>query len=152
LWDWALAAYARPGAQEACLALQDRFDQSVPLLLFAAWSAATGRPLAAETLEAAADTARAYEAAIVRPLRGVRRTLKAALPDIDDAAREALRDQVKALELEAERRLIEGLAALAAAPEAPPRQVLDGLVAAARVWSRVTPRADLERLAATLSH
>ena len=29
-WAWALAAYARPGAAEACLELQDAFGQCVP--------------------------------------------------------------------------------------------------------------------------
>ena len=40
LWDWAVAAYGRPGVAPACLDLQDRFEQNVPLLLAAAWSAA----------------------------------------------------------------------------------------------------------------
>lgn len=150
-WTWILDAYARPGVAEACLELQDTHDQCVPLLLTTAWAAAEGRVLDAETIEAAVDTARAYDSAIVAPLRALRRTLKGPLPDIDDAARQSLRDQIKAVELEAERRLIEALAALAPAPSAPERPGLEALVGVARVWSRVTPRAALEQLARRLS-
>ena len=43
LWTWACAAYAAPGVSEACLSLQDYHEQNVPLLLWAAWTAITGR-------------------------------------------------------------------------------------------------------------
>jgi uncharacterized protein (TIGR02444 family) len=151
-WDWAVAAYAHAGVEEALLDLQDRFGQCVPLLLSAAWAAAEGRAFDAESLEAAADAARVYEGTIIGPLRAIRRTLKAPVPDLDDPARLAIREQVKALELDAERRLIGGLEALAPAPGASgPRPVADGLLAAARAWSRVVPRAELVSLAARLS-
>jgi uncharacterized protein (TIGR02444 family) len=150
-WDWAVAVYARPGVQDALLDLQDGYGQCVPLLLTAAWAAAEGRAFDAESLEAAADAARVYEGTVVGPLRAIRRTLKAPVPDLDDPARLALREQVKALELDAERRLIGALEALAPAPGAAPRPVADGLVEAARAWARVVPRAQLVSLAARLS-
>ena len=98
LWDWAVRAYGAEGVSETCLTLQDVHEQSVPLLLWAAWTAATGRRPDEETLEAAADAARAWDLAAVAPLRAVRRTLKAPIPDIDDPAREAVRTRVKAVE------------------------------------------------------
>jgi uncharacterized protein (TIGR02444 family) len=156
-WDWAVAVYARPGVEDALLDLQDRFGQCVPLLLTAAWAAAEGRVFDAESLEAAADAARVYEGTIVGPLRAIRRTLKAPVPDLDDPARLAIREQVKALELDAERRLIGALEALApaAGPSGPAPglwgPVADGLVEAARAWARVVPRAELVSLAARLS-
>jgi uncharacterized protein (TIGR02444 family) len=151
-WDWAVAAYARPGVEPALLDLQDRYGQSAPLLLVAAWAAQAGRPFAAERLEAAVDTARAYEDTVVGPLRAIRRTLKAALPDIEDGARLGIREQVKALELDAERRLIGALEAIACEVEAAePAGVASGLVSAAHRWSRVLPRAELAELAARLS-
>ena len=88
LWDWAVAAYGAPEVGEACLALQDSHEQNVPLLLWSAWVAATGRRPDEETLEAACDTARAWDSVVVAPLRAVRRTLKAPVPDIDDGPRE----------------------------------------------------------------
>ena len=109
LWDWAVAAYGAPGVAEACLALQDSNEQNVPLLLWSAWVAQTGRKPDAETIEAACDTARAWDSVVVAPLRSVRRTLKAPVPDIDDGPREAIRNRIKALELEAERTLLRRL-------------------------------------------
>ncbi|MFN7109056.1 MAG: TIGR02444 family protein [Brevundimonas sp.] len=150
LWDWAVAAYAAPGVGEACLALQDSHEQNVPVLLWSGWVAATGRKPDAETIEAACDTARAWDSVIVAPLRSVRRTLKAPIPDIDDGPREAVRNRIKALELEAERHLLEALEALAPAPVGPPRPTIDALVATARVWANVTPRPALIRLAEAL--
>lgn len=150
LWDWAVAAYWAPGVSQACLALQDDHDQNAPLLLWSAWVAATGRRPDAETLEAACDTARAWDRVVVAPLRAMRRTLKAPVPDIDDGPRETIRNRVKALELEAERHLLEALEALAPEPTGAPRPAIDALAATARVWAPVTPRPALIRLADAL--
>ena len=108
IWDWALAAYARPGAPEACLALQDEHGQNAPFLLWAVWAEAEDDALLAR----AADIARAWDALAVTPLRAVRRALKAPLPAVADSAREVLRQDVKGAELHAERVLLQTLAAL----------------------------------------
>jgi uncharacterized protein (TIGR02444 family) len=151
LWDWAVAAYGAPGVGEACLALQDHNDQNVPLLLWSAWIAATGRKPDEETIEAACDTARAWDGVVVAPLRSMRRILKAPVPDIDDGPRESMRNRIKALELEAEKHLLEALEALAAeTPTGAARPAIDGLAATARVWASVTPRPALIRLADAL--
>jgi uncharacterized protein (TIGR02444 family) len=151
-WDWAVAAYARPEVEAALMELQDRWGQNVPLLLVGAWAAVSGRPFAAERLEAAVDTARVYEETVVGPLRAIRRTLKGPTPDIDDASRLAIREQIKALELDAERRLIGALEAIATeAPAGKPETISSGLVSVAHLWSRVIPRSELADLAARLS-
>lgn len=149
-WDWALKAYAAPGVQEACLQLQDGTGQNVPLLLWAGWTAATGRVLDEDAIEGACDCARAWDAAAITPLRTLRRTLRNTNPDIDNAARESLREAVKVVELAAERHLMAGLEALAPAPTSPPRPAIDALAAVARVWSRVVPRPALTKLAECL--
>lgn len=150
LWDWAVRAWAEPGVGEAGLELQDTAGQNVPLLLWAAWAARTGRRLDAEALEAGCDVARAWDEAAVAALRSVRRALKVRQPDLDDSDREAVRAQVRAVELDAERRLLLALEALAPAPGGAARPVLEALVAVARQWSPVTPRAGLTRLAESL--
>lgn len=150
LWAWAVAAYDAPGVAETCLSLQDHNEQNVPLLLWAAWVAVTGRRPDEETLEAACDAARAYDTVIVSQLRAVRRTLKAPILDIDNAHREALRQQVKALELDAERRLMLELESLAPAPSGAPRRAIDGLAETARMWTRIVPRPALTILAERL--
>lgn len=149
-WNWALAAYHGPGVSEACLALQDTHGQNVPLLLWAAWTAATGRVLDEEIVEAACDAARAWEGAAIAPLRAVRRTLKAPIPDIGDMGREALREQVKTVELAAERALMTDLETLAPEIGRSPSEPLESLIAVARAWTRVTPRAALATLAERL--
>ena len=147
LWDWALKAYAADGVADACLELQDAAGQNVPLLLWAGWCAGTGRVPDEDALEAAGDTARAWQETAIAPLRAVRKALKPRAPDLDDADREAVRAQVKAVELDAERRLLAALEALAPAPCGPPQPPIALLAAAARVWSPMVPRALLVRLA-----
>jgi uncharacterized protein (TIGR02444 family) len=150
LWDWSLKAWAADGVAEACLELQDSAGQNIPLLLWAAWCAAGGRIPDEDALEAAGDTARAWQETAVAPLRAVRRALEPRAPDLDDEAREAVRAMVKAVELEAERRLLTALEALTPPATGPARPPLDAMVAAARVWSPMTPRAGLVRLAERL--
>lgn len=150
LWDWAGRAYGADGVSDACLHLQDAAGQNVPLLLWAAWAARTGRRPDSDTLEAACDIARAWQETAIAPLRDVRRALKGRNPDLEDADREAVRNQVKAVELEAERRLLAALEALTPPPQGAPRPVLEALIAAARQWSPMTPRPGLTALAERL--
>jgi uncharacterized protein (TIGR02444 family) len=150
-WTWALEAYARPGAAEACLDLQDRHGQCIPYLLWAAWAAREGRPLDARTLRSGADLCQRWEAAAVGPLRQARRTMKPSLPGVADEPREALRAEVKALELKAERLLIETLEGLSPAAASPTAPMGPALAAAASAWPSKAPPEALERLAQTLS-
>ena len=133
LWPWALAAYARPGVAEECLRLQDDAAQNVPLLLWAVWSAEAVR---APDLAAGARLTRAWDAEAVAPLRRLRRALKAASPTLGDADRQAVRDQIGAVELNAERRLLLALEALPPAADAPVQRSdrADLLAAASRAW------------------
>jgi len=144
IWDWALAVYARPGVSDACLVLQDAHGQNVPLLLWAVWAEARDPAL----LGRAAEATRAWDAVAVGPLRAVRRALKAASPPVADAAREALRDDVKGAELRAERVLLETLAGLGGRNGGAP--ALEALEAASRAWGNQAPRAALAVLAAAL--
>ena len=95
LWDWSLAAWKRPGVEDAALSLQDVAGQNIPLLLWAAWAASQGKALGEEALEEACDVARAWEDAAIAPLRDLRRLLKKPVPDLDPAARETVRNEVR---------------------------------------------------------
>jgi uncharacterized protein (TIGR02444 family) len=150
-WTWALEAYARPGAAQACLDLQDRHGQCVPYLLWAAWAAREGRPLDRAALEAGAALSARWEAAAVGPLRAARRAMKPEAPGVADAAREALRAEVKALELKAEQLLIETLEALAPPPVSDALPLKPALAAALGAWPAKASEAALDRLAQTLS-
>lgn len=130
LWEWALEAYARPGVAPACLALQDADGQNVPLLLAAAWGADQGRTLDPDR---AVALAAAWETDVVGPLRTARRGLKLSRNPIPDTRREALRETVKAVELEAERLLLAAFESLAWPGDvAPVDAALDSV---ARRWS-----------------
>jgi uncharacterized protein (TIGR02444 family) len=150
-WTWALEAYARPGAARACLDLQDGHGQCVPYLLWAAWAAREGRPLDRPTLEAGADLSARWEAAAVGPLRAARRAMKPEVPGVADAARETLRAEVKALELQAEQLLIETLEALASEPGEAALPLRSALAAAAAAWPAEASEQAINRLAQTLS-
>lgn len=143
LWDWTLAAYARPGLPEACLELQDAHGQNTCLLLWAVWTETEDRALLAR----GAELARRWDGLALLPLRAVRRALKAQAEGVSDVAREGLRQDVKAAELRAERVLLESLEALGGRPGAgaPPLQML---TAASTAWNPVAPNAALAALAA----
>jgi uncharacterized protein (TIGR02444 family) len=145
LWDWTLKAYARPGVPEACLELQDQHGQNTSLLLWAVWAEAADPDLLAR----AAEAARRWEAVAVAPLRAVRRALKPALPPIEDARREGLREDVKAVELRAERVLMETLEAMTD-DEQGGAHALAALEAASKAWGNVAPAPALAALAASL--
>jgi hypothetical protein len=100
-------------------------------------------------LKAAAGLMRRWDSEVGAPLRGVRRALKPPRPPVDEVAKEAFRDAVKAVELKGERVLLESLEALAGPPSAP-ASLIDGLVAAAEASGDPPRRAALERLAAAL--
>jgi uncharacterized protein (TIGR02444 family) len=145
IWEWVLEAYARPGVADACLRLQDEFAQNTNLLLWAVWAETKDEGL----LTRAAELTRAWETAAVLPLRAARRALKAPLPPVDDAAREGLREDVKAAELRAERVLLESLAALSGDTRSG-AHALEALKAASAAWRPAAPDAELAALAAAL--
>ena len=98
-----------------------------------------------DLLAKAAKTARLWDDRALVGLRQVRRALKPSAPPISDGPREALREQVKALELNAERLLIETLDAMTqirgrATPIA-------ALAAASKAWGVEAPAAALADLA-----
>jgi len=80
-----------------CLALQDDFGVDVNLLLYAAWLAHLERRLSDTHLRAVDGQVAGWREGVVRPLRTLRRQLQGMAP----AA--AIRDEIRALELRAER-------------------------------------------------
>ncbi|HEX6143652.1 MAG TPA: TIGR02444 family protein [Geminicoccaceae bacterium] len=109
LWTFSLRVYGDEEVESACLALQDRHGLDVNLILLACWLGRRGVALDPRRL---ADLERAvapWRDEVIRPLRGVRRALKARLQGplpggpatAEDAG--AIRAKVKAMELAAER-------------------------------------------------
>jgi uncharacterized protein (TIGR02444 family) len=144
IWDWALEAYAQPGVPEACLALQDVHGQNTSLLLWAVY-AEVKDPV---VLARAAEATRAWDATALTPLREVRRALKPPLPPFADGARQELREEVKAVELAAERLLLETLEGLTKGRGG--AHALEALEAASQAWEKPAPADALAELAAAL--
>lgn len=108
LWPFALEIYARPGVAALCLEAQDTVGADVPLLLWGVWAAARGHILTEADMNAAQALADRWRGPVIAPLRHARRALK------DLPGGEALRQDVKAAELEAERLYMTALEGLAA--------------------------------------
>lgn len=159
-WAFSLEVYGRTGVAEACLRLQDRHGIDVNLLLFGCWVGASGAGrLGEDDWNRVIEDTRAWRDGIVRPLRGVRRRLKAASwPGIEPEAAAAFRDEVKRLELEAEHAQQLALAALcpltADPSTVPDRRAADALANLVRYAALLglspteQDRADMELVAA----
>ncbi|NMZ06324.1 TIGR02444 family protein [Pseudomonas proteolytica] len=110
LWSFALSTYARAGAEDACLRLQEQ-GADVCLLLCGLWLEQRGIALEPGRVQALRTIAEPWQADVVQPLRRVRKQWRCMAQQ--DVELGALREQVKALELEAERQLLLRLEALA---------------------------------------
>ncbi|WP_192983994.1 TIGR02444 family protein [Pseudomonas sp. EggHat1] len=110
LWNFALELYARAGVEQACLELQEA-GNDVCLLLTGAWLQRRGVRCLDERLQALQALAGPWQREVVTPLRQVRQDWRANAGQ--DAELAALREQVKKLELQAERILLDRLQALA---------------------------------------
>ncbi|HLK23346.1 MAG TPA: TIGR02444 family protein [Caulobacteraceae bacterium] len=147
LWKRALRAYAAPGVEALCLALQDADGQSVAYLLWALWAEEDGRAVDRPLAERAAALAASYEAGVLRPLRAKRRALKAGLAAATDTDREGERERLKADELAAERLLLQALEA----QTPPPSGARGALGAALAAWAPPAPKGRLSDLAGGFS-
>lgn len=103
LWASALELYGAPGVATACLELQDASGVDVPLLLLAAWLSRRSVRLTPGDVARLDSRVAEWRREVVQPLRALRRRLRAGPPPAPGAGAEAVRDAVKAAELEAER-------------------------------------------------
>ncbi|RMD63355.1 MAG: TIGR02444 family protein [Alphaproteobacteria bacterium] len=136
-WAFSVDLYGRPGVAAACLALQDRRGVDVNLLLLCCWAAAHGRRLRREDLSRLDAHVAPWRDAVTRPLRAVRRWLKAP-GDAPGAAARRLRARVQEDELAAEaiaqEMLVQALGTdVAKAPSAAPVASGDPALAAANL-------------------
>jgi uncharacterized protein (TIGR02444 family) len=114
-WDFSLAFYARPGVAEECLALQERHDADVNVVLYLLFLARHGRLLEERDVARLQALAEPWRQTVVLPLRALRRALKAPVGVFEPQATASLRNEVKRIELAAERLQQETLERLAAA-------------------------------------
>lgn len=103
LWSFAQCLYARPGMEQACLHLQAG-GADVCLLLTALWLEQRRASCTQERSAALQTLAGPWQQEVVRPLRQLRQGWCSAAQQ--DQALTQLREQVKALELQAEKVLL----------------------------------------------
>ena len=111
-WTFSLRFYRLDGVAPACLALQDERGVDVNVLLFLLFIATQGRGLTQADVAEINAAMEDWRREAVVPLRAVRRFLRAPPAAIDAAQAAALRERIKAVELEAERLEQEALYAL----------------------------------------
>ncbi|WP_367081996.1 TIGR02444 family protein [Pseudomonas sp. HOU2] len=103
LWSFSLAIYARPGVEPACLQLQTA-GANVCLLLCGLWLEQRGTACNEQRVEQLKKLVGPWDREVVQPLRALRTQWKTLAED--DPVLKGLREQMKALELEAERHLL----------------------------------------------
>ena len=106
LWNHALALYARPGVEKACLDVQ-AMGGDVCLLLCATWLQARAVPFNEERAQALLAIAGPWQRDVVTPLRSLRQQWRT--PAQHDPHLAEVREQVKGLELQAEKQLLQRL-------------------------------------------
>jgi len=103
-WDFSVAVYARDGVAPACLRLQDRIGVDVNLLLYCFWVAYRGSvALDSDAIDRILSRVAPWKSDVVAPLRAIRRALKTACDGFDPDDQEALRSEIKRIELRSER-------------------------------------------------
>lgn len=102
-WDFSLAVYMTEGVGPACIALQERHQIDVNILMFLLWLASTGRGAINDADLAAIMTAAGpWHRAVVRRLRQVRTRMKGGFPPAPDALAETLRKRIGKIEVDCE--------------------------------------------------
>ncbi len=104
LWRFVLPFYSRAGVSPACLTLQETLGVDVNILLFAIF-AQVERGILLERNDLAAIDAlvRDWRNDVIQPLRRVRTRMKSGPSPAPSSITEALRNRIKAAELEAEK-------------------------------------------------
>jgi uncharacterized protein (TIGR02444 family) len=101
-WQFSLRVYGTPGVADECLDVQDKLDVDVNVVLYAAWlGAIRGIILQGSGLSRIEEAVSVWSTVVVRPLREVRRGLKA-MPEAADLQVQALRKRVADTELYSE--------------------------------------------------
>jgi uncharacterized protein (TIGR02444 family) len=102
-WAFALDLYERPGVSEACLLLQDKAGVDITLLLFVLFVAKEHRTILDQADLVTLDASIApWRDEVIQPLRSLRRRVKSGPFPAPSSSTEALRDRIKAAEVQAE--------------------------------------------------
>lgn len=112
LWEWSLEEYERPGVATALLHFQDTHGFHITQILACLWMATLNRAGDSDFWITLRPAFEAWALPVINPLRQLRRHLKQDLAHIDLAqidwdGRQAMREEIRTLELQAERLFME---------------------------------------------
>lgn len=103
-WTFSLSLYRKPDVPPACLALQENYGADVNLLLYCLWIAGELDPAsAADQLTQAMAVVEKWHGTVVRPLRHIRQAMKGGIAPVGVDLSDPLREEIKSIELAAER-------------------------------------------------
>lgn len=103
IWEFMLRVYAKPGIASACLRLQDVCGVDIPLFLPVLYAAASGTDLNADRIRQLDHQCTGWRRTVVSPLRSIRIKMKSHPWIASDTHVLALRENIKSLELAAEK-------------------------------------------------
>ena len=106
LWNFSVRTYGKPSVADACLALQDRHGLDVNVLLFCCWFGCTRGVVDGPLWDRVLAFSEPWADNVVRPLRAARTWMKntgCTQSDISNDACMELREEIKRIELKAER-------------------------------------------------
>lgn len=103
MWEFMLRVYAKPGVAPACLRLQDVCGVDIPLFLAVLYAAQTGANLSADRIRMLDHQCSSWRRTVVSPLRSIRIEMKSHPWTPLGARASRLRENIKSLELAAER-------------------------------------------------
>lgn len=103
IWPFATALYRQADIEPLCLELQQAHQVNVSLLIWLVW-AETYFKLDGQTAEAGSELANLWQQALTGPLRSARTWMKQGLAMTE--REQALREEIKACELRAEKHLL----------------------------------------------
>ena len=116
LWKFSVRTYRTPGVPEACLSLQNDFGADVNMLLFCCWASTRCASFEGKLFARANEFSSDWASGVVTPLRSARTWMKTAGNATGSVPNEAcvqLREQIKAVELSAEKIQLDVLESLA---------------------------------------
>lgn len=102
-WNFSLSVYMKEGVGASCIALQERHQLDVNVLLFCCWLGASGRGAAsAQDIDRILVAVGPWHRGIVRPLRAVRTRMKGGVAPAPLAISEPIRRRLNKIEVDCE--------------------------------------------------
>jgi uncharacterized protein (TIGR02444 family) len=114
LWAFSCNLYSQLGVKQSCLALQEECEVGIPLLLCCCWVGRYYPSISTDKLKQAQQLSHAWSAHCIQPLRQIREQMKSTTDELAQQVVkqenwQQLREKVKAVELSAEKYLLEAL-------------------------------------------